>query len=85
MMKLSVGYPGRPIERAILEKKTERSRCPRSRAVTSPEKPEMQQSLEKVQVDDAIIEYIVKVSIELEKTLESKLDPLQEVLNLCSN
>ena len=63
MMKLSVGYPGRPIERAILMKRKQRGKDEHEvRAVTSPEKlREMQQSLEKVQIDDAIIEYIVEI------------------------
>ena len=63
MMKLSVGYPGRPIERAILVKRKQRGQDAHEvKAITSPEKlREMQQSLEKVQIDDAIIEYIVEI------------------------
>ena len=63
MMKLSVGYPGRPIERAILIKRKQRGKDEHDlKAITSPEKlREMQQSLEKVQVDDSIIEYIVEI------------------------
>ena len=63
MMKLSVGYPGRPIERAILIKRKQRGKDEHEiKAITTPEKlREMQQSLEKVQIDDAIIEYIVEI------------------------
>tara|TARA_B100001029_G_scaffold89625_1_gene73579 strand:+ start:3292 stop:4377 length:1086 start_codon:yes stop_codon:yes gene_type:complete len=63
MMKLSVGYPGRPIERAILVKRKQRGKDDHTiKAITNPEKlSEMQQSLEKVRVDDAIIEYIVEI------------------------
>jgi len=63
MMKLSVGYPGRPIERAILVKRKQRGKDDHSiKAITSPEKlAEMQQSLEKVGLDDSIIEYIVEI------------------------
>ena len=63
MMKLSVGYPGRPIERAILIKRKQRGKDKHDlKAITSPEKlREMQQSLEKVQIDDSIIEYIVEI------------------------
>ncbi len=63
MMKLSVGYPGRPIERAILIKRKQRGKDEHDlKAITSPEKlREMQQSLEKVQIDDSIIEYIVEI------------------------
>jgi len=63
MMKLSVGYPGRPIERAILVKRKQRGKDDHTlEAITSSEKlKEMQLSLEKVQVDDSIIEYIVEI------------------------
>ena len=63
MMKLSVGYPGRPIERAILIKRKQRGKDEHDlKSITSPEKlREMQQSLEKVQIDDSIIEYIVEI------------------------
>ena len=63
MMKLSVGYPSRPIERAILIKRKQRGKDKHDlKAITSPEKlREMQQSLEKVQIDDSIIEYIVEI------------------------
>ena len=63
MKKLSVGYPGRPIERAILIKRKQRGKDGHDlKAITSPEKlREMQQSLEKVQIDDSIIEYIVEI------------------------
>jgi len=63
MMKLSVGYPGRPIERAILIKRKQRGKDDHDlKAITSPEKlREMQKSLEKVQIDDSIIEYIVEI------------------------
>jgi MoxR-like ATPase len=63
MMKLSVGYPGRPIERAILVKRKQRGKDDHDlKSITSPEKlREMQESLEKVQIDDSIIEYIVEI------------------------
>ena len=63
MMKLSMGYPGRPIERAILVKRKQRGKDDHTlQAVTTPEKlREMQQSLEKVRIDDSIIEYIVEI------------------------
>ena len=63
MMKLSVGYPGRPIERAILIKRKQRGKDEHDlKAITSSEKlHKMQESLEKVQVDDSIIEYIVEI------------------------
>ena len=63
MMKLSMGYPGRPIERAILVKRKQRGRDDHTlQAVTTPEKlREMQLSLEKVRIDDSIIEYIVEI------------------------
>jgi|TARA_B100001094_G_scaffold122861_1_gene118613 MoxR-like ATPase len=63
MMKLSMGYPGRPIERAILVKRKQRGKDAHTlQAITTPEKlREMQQSLEKVRIDDSIIEYIVEI------------------------
>ena len=63
MMKLSMGYPGRPIERAILVKRKQRGKDDHTlQAITTPEKlREMQLSLEKVRVDDSIIEYIVEI------------------------
>ncbi|MEC8706724.1 MAG: MoxR family ATPase [Candidatus Thermoplasmatota archaeon] len=63
MMKLSMGYPGRPIERAILVKRKQRGKDDHTlRAITTPEKlREMQLSLEKVRIDDSIIEYIVEI------------------------
>ena len=63
MMKLSMGYPGRPIERAILVKRKQRGKDDHTlQAVTTPEKlREMQLSLEKVRIDDSIIEYIVEI------------------------
>ena len=63
MMKLSMGYPGRPIERAILVKRKQRGRDDHDlQAITTPEKlREMQLSLEKVRIDDSIIEYIVEI------------------------
>ena len=63
MMKLSMGYPGRPIERAILVKRKQRGRDDHTlQAITTPEKlREMQLSLEKVRIDDSIIEYIVEI------------------------
>jgi len=63
MMKLSMGYPGRPIERAILVKRKQRGRDDHDlQAITTPEKlREMQLSLEKVKIDDSIIEYIVEI------------------------
>jgi len=63
LMKLSVGYPGRPIERAILVKRKQRGKDDHTiEAITSPEKlREMQMNLEKVQIDDSIIEYIVEI------------------------
>ena len=63
MMKLSMGYPGRPIERAILVKRKQRGKDDHTlKAITTPEKlREMQLSLEKVRIDDSIIEYIVEI------------------------
>ena len=63
MMKLSMGYPGRPIERAILVKRKQRGRDDHTlQAIATPEKlREMQISLEKVRIDDSIIEYIVEI------------------------
>ena len=63
MMKLSMGYPGRPIERAILVKRKQRGEDDHTlQAITTPEKlREMQLSLEKVRIDDSIIEYIVEI------------------------
>jgi len=63
MMKLSMGYPGRPIERAILVKRKQRGTDEHTlQAITTPEKlREMQLSLEKVRIDDSIIEYIVEI------------------------
>ena len=63
MMKLSMGYPGRPIERAILVKRKERGKDDHTlNAVTTPEQlREMQLSLEKVKIDNSIIEYIVEI------------------------
>ena len=63
MMKLSMGYPGRPIERAILVKRKKRGRDEHTlQAITTPDKlREMQLSLEKVRIDDSIIEYIVEI------------------------
>ena len=63
MMKLSMGYPGRPIERAILVKRKERGKDDHTlNPVTTPEElREMQLSLEKVKVDNSIIEYIVEI------------------------
>ena len=63
MMKLSMGYPGRPIERAILVKRKQRGKDDHDlQAITTPEKlREMQLSLEKVKIDDSIIEYIVEI------------------------
>ena len=63
MMKLSVGYPGRPIERAILVKRKNRGKDDHDlKSITTPEKLKtMQESLEKVQIDDSIIEYIVEI------------------------
>ena len=63
MMKLSMGYPGRPIERAILVKRKQRGKDDHTlQAITTPEKlREMQLSLEKVRIDDSIIEYIVEI------------------------
>ena len=63
MMKLSMGYPGRPIERAILVKRKKRGKDDHTlKAITTPEKlREMQLSLEKVRIDDSIIEYIVEI------------------------
>ncbi len=63
MMKLSVGYPGRPIERAIIVKRMQRQKDDHDvKALASPEKlQQMQASLEKVKVDEAIIEYIVEI------------------------
>ena len=63
MMKLSMGYPGRPIERAILVKRKQRGTDEHHlQAITTPEKlREMQLSLEKVRIDDSIIEYIVEI------------------------
>jgi len=63
MMKLSMGYPGRPIERAILVKRKHRGKDDHTlQAITTPEKlREMQLSLEKVRIDDSIIEYIVEI------------------------
>ena len=63
MMKLSMGYPGRPIERAILVKRKQRGKDDHTlQAITTPEKlREMQISLEKVRIDDSIIEYIVEI------------------------
>ncbi|MEE3276674.1 MAG: MoxR family ATPase [Candidatus Thermoplasmatota archaeon] len=63
MMKLSVGYPGRPIERAIIVKRMQRMQDDHViRALASPEKLlQMQASLEKVKVDEKIIEYIVEI------------------------
>ncbi len=63
MMKLSMGYPGRPIERAILVKRKQRGKDDHTlNAITTPEKlREMQLSLEKVRIDDSIIEYIVEI------------------------
>ena len=55
MMKLSMGYPGRPIERAILVKRKQRGKDDHTlQAITTPEKlREMQLSLEKVRIDDS--------------------------------
>lgn len=63
MMKLSVGYPGRPIERAIIVKRMQRQKDDHDvKALATPEKlQQMQASLEKVKVDEAIIEYIVEI------------------------
>ena len=63
MMKLSVGYPSRPIERAIIVKRMQRKRDEHDvKALASPEKlRQMQESLEKVKVDETIIEYIVEI------------------------
>ena len=63
MMKLSMGYPGRPIERAILVKRKQRGKDDHTlKAITTPEKlREMQLSLEKVRIDNSIIEYIVEI------------------------
>ena len=63
MMKLSMGYPGRPIERAILVKRKQRGKDEHElQAITTPEDlREMQVSLEKVKIDDSIIEYIVEI------------------------
>ncbi len=63
MMKLSMGYPGRPIERAILVKRKQRGKDDHTlQAITTPEKlREMQLSLEKVRIDNSIIEYIVEI------------------------
>ena len=63
MMKLSMGYPGRPIERAILVKRKERGKDDHTlNPVTTPEElREMQLSLEQVKVDNSIIEYIVEI------------------------
>ena len=63
MMKLSMGYPGRPIERAILVKRKQRGKDDHTlQSITTPEKlREMQLSLEKVRIDDSIIEYIVEI------------------------
>jgi len=63
MMKLSMGYPGRPIERAILVKRKQRGKDDHElQATTTPEDlREMQLSLEKVKIDDSIIEYIVEI------------------------
>jgi len=63
MMKLSMGYPGRPIERAILVKRKQRGTDAHTlQPITTPEKlREMQLSLEKVKIDDSIIEYIVEI------------------------
>ena len=62
-MKLSMGYPGRPIERAILVKRKQRGTDEHTlQAITTPEKlREMHLSLEKVRIDDSIIEYIVEI------------------------
>jgi len=63
MMKLSVGYPSRPIERAIIVKRMQRKRDEHDvKALASPKKlRQMQESLEKVKVDETIIEYIVEI------------------------
>ncbi len=63
MMKLSVGYPGRPIERAIIVKRMQRQKDDHDvKALASPKKlQQMQASLEKVKVDETIIEYIVEI------------------------
>ena len=63
MMKLSIGYPSRPIERAIIVKRMQRMKDEHDvRALASPEKlVQMQVSLEKVKVDEKIIEYIVEI------------------------
>ena len=63
IMKLSVGYPGRPIERAIIVKRMQRMKDEHDvRALASPEKlVQMQVSLEKVKVDEKIIEYMVEI------------------------
>nr|AIF07397.1 methanol dehydrogenase regulatory protein (moxR) [uncultured marine group II/III euryarchaeote KM3_202_G05] len=63
MMKLSVGYPGRPIERAIIVKRMQRKKDDHDvRPLATPEKlQQMQASLERVKVDEAIIEYIVEI------------------------
>ncbi len=63
MIKLSMGYPGRPIERAILVKRKQRGTDAHTlQPITTPEKlREMQLSLEKVKIDDSIIEYIVEI------------------------
>jgi MoxR-like ATPase len=63
MMKLSVGYPGRPIERAIIVKRMQRMQDEHYvHALASPEKLlQMQASLEKVKVDEKIIDYIVEI------------------------
>ncbi len=63
MMKLSVGYPGRPIERAIIVKRMQRKRDEHDvKPLATPKKlAKMQASLEKVKVDETIIEYIVEI------------------------
>ena len=63
MLKLSMGYPGRPVERAILTKRKMRMQDDHVlEALANPEKlAEMQQNLEKVQIETSIIEYIVEI------------------------
>ena len=63
MIKLSMGYPGRPVERAILTKRKMRMQDDHVlEALANPEKlAEMQQNLEKVQIETSIIEYIVEI------------------------
>ena len=63
LMKLSMGYPDRPQERAILARRKLRGKDGHDvEQITSPKKVvAMQKALETVHVDPAILQYIVEI------------------------